>query len=456
MVAQYGGSLNRLFYRLAPTYTTLMENFSNPTVYTLYLTYACYYLPRKTDSVVKSSLEVDGFSIEQIAFSDTVYLLTYTITILFAGMYGSSIPANKFLCYSLTALAIVSFLKGLVSAPMHYIALQLLHAMIQSTGWPTCVRVLSLWVVKDRGLVMGVWTTCQSFGGIFGAMVASYFVNGYSRQMAYFVNVPFCLFTAYLAYKNVEDENSKQQEYTAVVDVEKERAKKDHLDHRRGGDGSKTKLDQPKVTFSQLLCKPGIMLVGIGYFFLKFVRYALLMWLPFYYEEGLHFDGLTAGFMSTSFEMGGVIGTPLIGYVSDQYLGGDNSRTAALFLAGASVMLFACNIVANMGIFLNQFFMVMVGILIIGPDSIISATIISDLVRDNGLSPQDTGSVAGLINSMGSSGSIFQSGATALITQYYSWTALFNSFVFFSLLSSSILMASIWLRNRKSISLLRG
>jgi sugar phosphate permease len=38
------------------------------------------------------------------------------------------------------------------------------------------------------------------------------------------------------------------------------------------------------------------------------------MWLPFYYKEGLKFSADEAGFLSATFELGGLVGTPLIGY----------------------------------------------------------------------------------------------------------------------------------------------
>jgi hypothetical protein len=49
------------------------------------------------------------------------------------------------------------------------------------------------------------------------------------------------------------------------------------------------------------------------------------------------------------------------------------------------------------------------------------------------------GSVAGLLNSMGSAGSIFQSGATAYISRAFGWPALFGLFVLCSLISALIL-----------------
>lgn len=91
------------------------------------------------------------------------------------------------------------------------------------------------------------------------------------------------------------------------------------------------------------------------------------MWLPYYYEDGLHYDTLTAGYMSTSFEIGGFLGTPFIGYFSDNYTGGDIRKTVVIFLCLAAVALFCCNFVANLGITLNSLSMLVVGVLVIGP-----------------------------------------------------------------------------------------
>merc|ERR1712159_612062 len=123
-------------------------------------------------------------------------------------------------------------------------------------------------------------------------------------------------------------------------------------------------------------------------------------------------------------------------------------KTSAIFLGGAAIMLFVCNAVAHMGPLLNELTMLLIGVLVIGPDSQLSGTVISDLVKENGLGPPDVGTVAGLIQFMGSFGSIFQSGATAYITQNYGWSTLFMSFVTCALTSSAIL-TSKGILNRK-------
>lgn len=94
------------------------------------------------------------------------------------------------------------------------------------------------------------------------------------------------------------------------------------------------------------------------------------MWLPYYYEDGLHYDTLTAGYMSTTFELGGFCGTPFIGYFSDNYMGGNIKKTTTIFLGFAAVALFFCNAVAYWGVLLNSICMFLVGILVIGPGNI--------------------------------------------------------------------------------------
>jgi sugar phosphate permease len=105
----------------------------------------------------------------------------------------------------------------------------------------------------------------------------------------------------------------------------------------------------------------------------------LLFWLPFYYHEGLGYDVSVSGYMSTSFEFGGMIGTPFIGWLSDKYLYGRRDVTAAIFMAAASGMLALCNMASGSGVVINSASMFLVGILVIGPDSVLSGTIAQDI-----------------------------------------------------------------------------
>lgn len=403
----------------------------------LYFTYLGFYLARKADAITKSSLlSEEGFTLNDLAVADTCYLGTYTFALFASGMIGARVPSNVMLAFGLCGVALTSYLKSRSTSNYEYWALQALHAVFQSTGWPTCVKVLAAWVNRNRGTVMGVWTTCQSLGGVIGALAATWFLTGYGWEMAYVYHVPILLAMAVVDYVWIKDE--PPVEWAQYFQPENPQASKEASE----GSSTTTKAVEASsshVTLSQVVALPGVLAVGASYFFLKFMRYALLFWLPFYYEKQLGYNQGLAGYLSTSFEVGGTIGTPLIGYISDQYMAGKRDLTAGIFMAGASLSLSLCILLSTWGPVVNAICMALTGILVIGPDSVLSGTIAQDIGQRSGLGKSAVGSVAGLLNSMGSAGSIFQSGVTAYISRTYGWGTLFLVFVACAAVSSAIL-----------------
>lgn len=451
------------------------------TLLILYFTYGSFYLSRKADSAVKSSLhELDHFTVEELAYSDTMYLLIYTIAIGFSGVFGSYVASNRLLGISLVGIALTSFFKSFMTTPNGFAYCQIIHAIFQSTGWPTCIKLIGIYVTENRGLVMGLWTTCQSLGGVIGAILAAKFITTFDWRYAYYYQIPIQIFMAFINLKYICDDidseylpltskegetknnrsnssditislnsNPATETVTAndiiekkeelIVDKKLEKyllsPKSSEIEDNNFEESEKSN----KSTLHRVLLIPGVIPICVAYFFLKFMRYALLMWLPYYYEEGLGFQQVTATYISSTFELGGFFGTPLIGYISDRVMHGKRDLTAGYFLSGASFMLFMCVVVSTWGKFINGVCMFLVGVLIIGPDSILSGTIAQDLGGSSGIGSQSIGTLAGFINMTGSFGSIFQSYATAIISRIFGWNMLFMCFVVCSLASSSIL-----------------
>mmetsp|Transcript_20792 Transcript_20792/g.34408 ORF Transcript_20792/g.34408 Transcript_20792/m.34408 type:complete len:476 (+) Transcript_20792:226-1653(+) len=424
-------------------------------LFILYCTYAGFYLSRKADSVVKAKLhEEEGFSMEDLAFLDTVYLAVYTVALAGSGVFGGYFSSNKLLSGALVLLALTSFLKARSTSVYMFACCQIIHAMCQSVGWPTCIKLIGTWVTENRGFVMGLWTTCQSMGGILGAVLGTFFLTHHTWQWAYLYHIPILLFLSLVVFNFIEEAPTQSRGHAySNVDEEDDLESPNSALMASGKASSSSPRKQPsdqKISLANVLMIPGVVNIGVAYFFLKFMRYALLMWLPYYYEEGLLFDQSSAGYMSTSFEMGGLVGTPFIGWFSDKILTGRRDLTSACFLAVAGAMLSGCILVSGMGTFLNAAFMFFVGITVIGPDSILSGTIAQDLGSASKMGPNVIGTLAGLINSVGSCGSIFQSYSTAYISKVYGWSTLFGVFVAFACISSGILFRVALFLNSQS------
>jgi len=252
---------------------------------------------------------------------------------------------------------------------------------------------------------MGLWTTCQSLGGVAGALAATYFSTQYGWQSAYNYHVPILVVMAAIVFSTIRDEPPAElAEHFATPHVVTDN------DQGKKSEDKESSSSGASISIWDVINLPGVLAVGTSYFFLKFMRYALLFWLPFYYESSLHYDPSLSGYLSTSFELGGAIGTPLIGFISDQYMNGRRDLTAGIFMSGAAVSLSACIVLSTWGPLLNAICMFLTGILVIGPDSVLSGTIAQDIGQRSGLGKSAVGSVAGLLNSIGSAGSIFQVG----------------------------------------------
>lgn len=57
---------------------------------------------------------------------------------------------------------------------------------------------------------------------------------------------------------------------------------------------------------------------SLALFFAKLVSYTFLFWLPLYLESSTGYDAETSARLSTAFDIGGVFGGILAGYLSDR------------------------------------------------------------------------------------------------------------------------------------------
>jgi sugar phosphate permease len=181
--------------------------------------------------------------------------------------------------------------------------------------------------------------------------------------------------------------------------------------------------------------------LGVCYFCLKLIRYSILFWAPYYLEKVLGYETTLAADVSTAFEWGGVAGAVTVGLLSDR-LGARVPRAAIaavclIGLAGA----FQLYLGVGGGVVGNVLGLALVGFLLFGPDSLVSAT----AAQDAG-GPQAAALAAGLINGIGSVGAIFQEAVTRGVSSRWGWDGLFRVFVVLSLLSGLSLIPALRMR----------
>jgi sugar phosphate permease len=177
---------------------------------------------------------------------------------------------------------------------------------------------------------------------------------------------------------------------------------------------------------------------GASYFCIKLIRYSLLFWLPYYLSEGLGYTGENAGYLSTAFEAGGVIGVIAIGIVSDRLRRFSRALLALVSLLALAAALSLYASVAIPSTVVNVAGFALIGATLFGPDSLISGAAAQDEGGRYGAA-----TATGFVNGMGSVGAVLQGSITVLVSETYGWRALFVVFIGLSVLGAITLIPAL-------------
>jgi OPA family sugar phosphate sensor protein UhpC-like MFS transporter len=187
-----------------------------------------------------------------------------------------------------------------------------------------------------------------------------------------------------------------------------------------------------------------VLLVGVFYFFVKFIRYALWSWAPFLLERNFGLKGDDAGYLSTLFDLAGVAGTIVTGLLSDRLFHG---RRAGVSLLMMTAMLASCLLLYVAGgtsVAVFAICLALVGFTLYGPDALMTGAAAMDIGSRRGAVL-----AAGIINGMGSVGSVVQE---LLIGRLWDQSAGNLEPIFFLLLGASAAAAFsigvVFARNR--------
>ncbi len=386
-----------------------------------WFSYGSYYLTRKNFAVVKSRLNEDlGVSMTTLGHIDTVYLATYAVGQFLNGALGDRFGARRIIGIGMLASGALAWWFAMSNTAVLFAVAFGLNGLFQSTGWPNNVKAMGAWFGREaRGKVMGFWCTCYQVGGLVASALATFLLVHFGWRSAFMAPgvwvSSFGVVILLFLVERPRDRGLAPADESPVLD------------------GSVVST-APKVGFLQVLRIPAVWALGGSYFGLKLIRYSLLFWLPYYLTKKLGYDEGVAGYMSTAFEAGGIIGAIVTGWLSDRYFTKRRMRLVVpnLMILAAALALYG--LIGDLGIYVNLVSMAACGFLLFGPDALISGAAAQDVGG-----PGATGSAAGIINGMGSIGAILQGVLTTYVSQAYGWDTLFYVFVVVAIVSALIL-----------------
>jgi OPA family sugar phosphate sensor protein UhpC-like MFS transporter len=379
-----------------------------------YFAYFFYYFTRKHLSVATGPLVDQGFSLETIGYVNSAYAICYAAGQFLSGALGDRSGPRLALCAGMCLSGIATLAFGFFPFVAVLAVGFTANGLFQATGWPNTCKLITSWVSDARrGRVMGFWLSCYIIGSLAATAFSGFLLKEYGWKEIFLVNgivvTVIGIVQGLFLINRPEDRGYSFETSLAAAEAS----------------------SGEKHGFLVMLANPSVLFLGLSYFGLKYTRYTLFAWLPFYLEK---FVGLTKdapAHVSNGFEVGGILGLMLGGYCADRFFARNRCRLALIALLGMIAAVYVYRLASTgWGIAGNVAGLAAIGLFLYIADSIISGTAAQDLGGAN-----STASACGIINGIGSLGQILAGIVPVKLAQWYGWNAVFISFIVFGVIS---------------------
>jgi len=436
-----------------------------------YINYGSFYFARKPFSVVKKAMSTDlGFTTAELGQIDTAFLVLYAAGQFVLPQLGDRIGARRMLIGITGVVAVTVWMFAYCTTLHGFMFWYGLNGFLQSAGFPLCMKALAPWFSSEsRGKVLGLWTTSQQIGGVLSTSFAGYMIAKYGWEFVFTCSaVPLFVGTVTwvliaespdeLAGRSIKPtgspllgsptsgarrqgppktptaapSSSRRQLPPKTPDVEGRTPLK-----RRSSPGKELVSDSSeevfsssaaaKLSYAEVLMIPGLLPCGASYFCIKLVRYTLMFWLPFFLAEEHGFGAAEAAYFSTLFDIGGVAGSLLCGFLSDNIFSGQRVLVSGMMSMATGMFLILYGSVSSADQLTNAFFLFTIGLCIAGPDSVLGGAATQDVCERAGAADDVLSTACGITNGVGSLGSMLQGPLSAFLVGRYGWSGLFVS-----------------------------
>jgi sugar phosphate permease len=383
-----------------------------------YSAYFFYYFTRKHLGVATPAMVEDGYSDTLIGAVQTGYGICYAIGQFLSGALGDRLGPRIALCAGMILSGIASLAFGLFPLIGVMVVCLSLNGLFQSTGWPNACKVVSQWVShQHRGRVMGLWMTCYIFGSMVANLVTGYLLGRFGWREIFLVTgvvvIVIGILQGIFLINRPEDRGYRI-------------ARRASTSPDRSGQGG----------FRLMIRQPAILLLGLTYTGLKFVRYSFFAWSPYYLVSSVGLAKDTAAYVTNGFEVGGILGLAVGGWAGDRFFSNNRVRLALVALLGmiGAVLVYRM-ISAGGGLWGNAIGLAAIGFFLYIADSIVSGTAAQDIGG-----AESTASATGIIKGIGSTAQLFAGIVPIWLKNTWGWDAVFLSFIVLTVFSCLVVL----------------
>ncbi len=402
-----------------------------------WLAYVGYYFARKAFFVVKSDMaDTLGINTIELAHLGTAYLISYMVGQYSSAYFGRKLGPKYLLIFGMGISLLCNIVFGSSNSYWTIMLFLSLNGLAQGTGWPGCIGSLAYWFKrKQRGSILGIWSTCYQVGSVVATSFAAYMLGKYGWRWSFY-GASLVLLVIWVAVMYLHPNRPEKVGLKPLVDEDDVPDVK--ITEISDNQEEKGLGWNREVVFT-------VITMGLIYFGIKFLRYALWSWVPFLLRNNFGQAGDDAGYISTVFDIFGFLGVIFAGFASDRLFKGRRSFLSFLMLFLMALSFVLMYTMGSTSLLYFTISMGLAGFMLYGPDSLISGVGAIDVGTKRGALV-----AAGIINGTGSIGPIFQEEIIGWMYEKYNHELIpiFVLLVVVATATASITLI-LWLRSRK-------
>lgn len=412
--------------------------------------YAVFYFVRVNLPVAMPAMKQElKFSYTQLGLFLTAHGVVYGVSKFLNGFLGDRCNARTFMATGLILSAIMNFAFGMSSVAWVMGTFWVLNGYFQGMGFPPCARLLTHWFKpKQLATKMSIWNSSHSIGAsVITLLCGALVIHGW--RLCFIVPAVIAAITAGLLLvflrdtpqslglpdvEQLEDDEERAADPVAVAAVAESSSA------ASGAVGTleyETAQVDPHLTARQLVfANPYIWLVSVANFLVYTIRYAILSWAPTFLSQNKGIQLTHAAWISAGYELAGVCGALLAGYVTDRVFGGKAIRASVIYMICCGVALFLFWRSPHPSELTATVLIAAIGFCIYGPQCLIGVAAANLATR------KAAATAVGLTGLFGYASTVLSGWGLGALVQHYGWDRGFLALLFVAAAAVVVFLAA--------------
>jgi OPA family glycerol-3-phosphate transporter-like MFS transporter/OPA family sugar phosphate sensor protein UhpC-like MFS transporter len=380
------------------------------------LGYATFYFVRKNLGFAMPFMGKElGITKESMGLFLTLHGVIYGVSKFLNGFLADRSNARVFMSVALLASALLNIWFGLSSVVVTMGILWMLNGWFQGMGFPPCARLMANWFPpKQLATKFSIWNSSHNIGSIVIGLLCGFLLSGYlfppNWRLCFLIPAAIAIAVAGVLWFMLADTPPS----VGLPEVEGSGAPRQEKESH---------ADFKAFVFKQVFCNKYIWLLSTANFFVYTIRYAVFDWGPTLLYESKHIAIMHAAWMIAGFEVFGLLGALLGGWITDRFLGGRAARLCIVYMALAGVTLFLFWKIQTQSELLITGLLCATGFFVYGPQCLLA------IACANLATKRAAATAVGLTSIFGYASTTLSGWGMGALVQHYGWDGAFRGLI---------------------------